>query len=274
MTDQTKKKLAVAGGIIFCAAVLALLTAWRMTPQPLETALPGAAETRLADGETSTPRTPAGEYPGAAPDMASSEAALLEAALAETFAPEASPAPGASRSDAESASAENFAPTAGASENGRGEATNPSGVNSSGANPSGANPAATDTPNVTQAAAARPDAPVSVTPVVIPPTNPRTTAAANAPDMEGAEQSIQPEVTRPTSARPDETHERPDDPALLDPAAPPATSQPSSDQPEGGETKDGKVYVPGFGWIKDIGEGRGTHLSDMYENGNKIGIMD
>jgi hypothetical protein len=111
--------------------------------------------------------------------------------------------------------------------------------------------------------------------VILPPA-PQTSApsAANAPDMEGAEQSLQPEVTRPASASTGETQVRPDDPALLDPSAPPTTTPSASNQPLGGETKDGKVYVPGFGWIKDIGEGHGTHLSDMYENGNKIGVMN
>lgn len=30
------------------------------------------------------------------------------------------------------------------------------------------------------------------------------------------------------------------------------------------------VYVPGFGWLKSQGP---NHAEDMYENGNKIGIM-
>lgn len=40
---------------------------------------------------------------------------------------------------------------------------------------------------------------------------------------------------------------------------------------------DGKpsVWIPGFGWIEDNGGGNvGTIAEDMYENGNKIGIMD
>ena len=44
--------------------------------------------------------------------------------------------------------------------------------------------------------------------------------------------------------------------------------------PKTGDTKDGMVYVEGFGWITDEGEGSGTYADDMYENGNKIGIMD
>ncbi len=45
-------------------------------------------------------------------------------------------------------------------------------------------------------------------------------------------------------------------------------------EPQYGETQNGKIYVPVFGWIDEIGEGQGTVAEDMYENGNKIGIMD
>ena len=33
------------------------------------------------------------------------------------------------------------------------------------------------------------------------------------------------------------------------------------------------VYVPGFGWIENQGPNRFEYAADMYENGNKIGIM-
>lgn len=48
----------------------------------------------------------------------------------------------------------------------------------------------------------------------------------------------------------------------------------TNNEPQGGDTKDGLVYVPGFGWIPDIGEGEGIAVEEMYENGNKIGDMD
>lgn len=41
-----------------------------------------------------------------------------------------------------------------------------------------------------------------------------------------------------------------------------------------GETQEGKIYAPGFGWIDDIGEGEGVEDDGIYENGNKIGVMD
>ena len=33
------------------------------------------------------------------------------------------------------------------------------------------------------------------------------------------------------------------------------------------------VYVPGFGWIESQGPNQAEYAEDMYENGNKIGIM-
>ena len=33
------------------------------------------------------------------------------------------------------------------------------------------------------------------------------------------------------------------------------------------------VYVPGFGWIESQGPNHAEYAEDMYENGNKIGIM-
>lgn len=35
----------------------------------------------------------------------------------------------------------------------------------------------------------------------------------------------------------------------------------------------GMFYVPGFGWLESQGEGTVTYAEDMYENGNKVGIM-
>lgn len=33
------------------------------------------------------------------------------------------------------------------------------------------------------------------------------------------------------------------------------------------------VYVPGFGWLESQGPGEVIHDENMYENGNKIGVM-
>lgn len=36
---------------------------------------------------------------------------------------------------------------------------------------------------------------------------------------------------------------------------------------------DNMVYVPGFGWLESQGPNECGCAEDMYENGNKIGIM-
>ena len=54
----------------------------------------------------------------------------------------------------------------------------------------------------------------------------------------------------------------------------PSEAPTQAGEPQYGDIQNGKIYVPGFGWIDEIGEGQGTVAEDMYENGNKIGIMD
>lgn len=55
-------------------------------------------------------------------------------------------------------------------------------------------------------------------------------------------------------------------------------SAPATTEPKSGDKTviDGKPYIwiPGFEWIEDhSGESVGTFAADMYENGNKIGVM-
>lgn len=100
------------------------------------------------------------------------------------------------------------------------------------------------------------------------------------------EQSIQPEPTKP---------ETPDEETLKNPAVKPdgtkvegepeavghdaverpAETEPPAGTPQAGDTSGSQIYVPGFGWVENHGGGgSGTVAEDMYENGNKIGIMD
>ena len=46
-----------------------------------------------------------------------------------------------------------------------------------------------------------------------------------------------------------------------------------TDEPTGGEKKDGKIYVPGFGWIEDHGGGNDGEVADYEITGEKVGIM-
>lgn len=101
-----------------------------------------------------------------------------------------------------------------------------------------------------------------------------------------AEQSIQPEVVKPTepdeAAKSDST-QKPDGTKVDTPPVPvehdavvvPSEPSPASNTPQAGDTSGGQIYIPGFGWTEDNGGGgSGTTAGDMYENGNKIGIMD
>lgn len=102
------------------------------------------------------------------------------------------------------------------------------------------------------------------------------------------EQSIQPDVEKPETPKeevltdptqkPDGTPmETPPAPVEHDAAETPAIQEPAQapDEPQAGDTQNGQIYIPGFGWVEDHGGGSsGTVAEDMYENGNKIGIMD
>lgn len=58
-------------------------------------------------------------------------------------------------------------------------------------------------------------------------------------------------------------------------SAPTPAEEPSAEQPaeEATQSQDGMVYVPGFGYLKSEGPGEWSVSEDMYENGNKVGIM-
>ena len=52
---------------------------------------------------------------------------------------------------------------------------------------------------------------------------------------------------------------------------PPQEPEPALTLPD--SAPDNMVYVPGFGWIESQGPNHAEYAEDMYENGNKIGIM-
>lgn len=54
------------------------------------------------------------------------------------------------------------------------------------------------------------------------------------------------------------------------PAQPTPTPTPAPQPVQTGDL----VYVQGFGWLESQGEGTVIHDDMMYENGNKVGIMD
>lgn len=123
--------------------------------------------------------------------------------------------------------------------------------------------------------------------VTVPPTTaaPESTQAVDSrpAQTDQTEQSIQPEATKPvvTEEQKKDMTQKPNGEAVTgepevvdhDTYTPPAEESKKSDEPQGGSQKDGKIYVPGFGWIDDVGDGQGSTVDDMYENGNKIGDM-
>ena len=52
---------------------------------------------------------------------------------------------------------------------------------------------------------------------------------------------------------------------------PPQEPEPAPASPD--SEPDNVVYVPGFGWIESQGPNHAEYAEDMYEIGNKIGIM-
>lgn len=114
--------------------------------------------------------------------------------------------------------------------------------------------------------------------VVVPPDTTLPENTDNGAVSSGTEQTIQGDVSKPEYT--EEQLRNPDqkpngEKAAEEDEGDPSENTPETDnQPQGGDTKDGQIYVPGFGWITDNGGGgQGSVADDMYENGNKIGTM-
>ena len=63
------------------------------------------------------------------------------------------------------------------------------------------------------------------------------------------------------------------DSELVPPTQPKDESIPEMEPEASNNSSEDKVYVPGFGWIESQGANHVEYAEDMYENGNKIGIM-
>ena len=89
---------------------------------------------------------------------------------------------------------------------------------------------------------------------------------------------LQPEQTEQASPEPEpaptetpaapEVQSTPEQESVTEPAAETVTDQIAT-APQSGDM----VYVEGFGWIENQGPNQVEYAEDMYENGNKIGIM-
>lgn len=83
---------------------------------------------------------------------------------------------------------------------------------------------------------------------------------------------IEPEPTPIETPSAPEAQPKPKPEALSEKAPEPTPKQPAAKttiEPQSGDM----VYVEGFGWIESQGPNRVEYAADMYENGNKIGIM-
>ena len=98
------------------------------------------------------------------------------------------------------------------------------------------------------------------------------------PEAESAQETTTEELPVPAP-------EIEDEPMTEQKSAPPTQTDPIPVQPTQPEPKSAPepiandneladmVYVPGFGWIQSEGPNHVEYAEDMYENGNKIGIM-
>ena len=86
-----------------------------------------------------------------------------------------------------------------------------------------------------------------------------------------AEPVMEETVEEPPASAPKPTAGNQDTPAPELTGTPEAEPTP---EPEVTDSSSGNmIYVPGFGWIEGQGPNQVEYAEDMYENGNKIGIM-
>lgn len=122
-------------------------------------------------------------------------------------------------------------------------------------------------------------------PSIDPTETPAVAEGADTGKSTGTEQSIQAEPTKPPAPtetpKPDVSASKEENPTVN----PSKTSENKTEgtvkttpqEPAGGDKKDGKIYVPGFGWIED--EGGGVEQETVGNEGdeltgNKVGQMD
>ena len=93
-------------------------------------------------------------------------------------------------------------------------------------------------------------------------------------DPEKPKEPTKEQLEDPTQKPNGEKVETPPEPAEHDKVEKPAETQKKNDEPQGGDSNNGKIYVPGFGWIDDVGEGQGTTVDGEGDINKQIGNMD
>ena len=109
------------------------------------------------------------------------------------------------------------------------------------------------------------------------------TEVQTTPPAEKEKEDIPPEASTEIPAEPEPTpietstapQEQPiPEPEMTSEVVPEPAPEPTPEPPAAQPMQSGyMVYVEGFGWIENQGPNRVEFAADMYENGNKIGIM-
>jgi hypothetical protein len=98
-------------------------------------------------------------------------------------------------------------------------------------------------------------------------------------DSSGTEQTIQADPVKPDAPENptpvEENHDGEDvSEAERNTETPPTYTPEQTTVKSEPQPQDGDGYLPGFGYIESSGEGTVIHDDTIYENGNKVGIMD
>lgn len=93
-------------------------------------------------------------------------------------------------------------------------------------------------------------------------------------DVEKPKEPTEEQLTDPTQKPNGDKVETPPEPVEHDKVEKPTETPKNTDEPQGGDTNNGKIYVPGFGWIDDVGEGQGTAVDGEGDINKQIGNMN
>ena len=134
----------------------------------------------------------------------------------------------------------------------------------------GETPMLSETAAVTTPRPTLPEAEKPVLPVVTEKKESEMPEAESAPEVATEELPIPvPEIEDEAETEQEYVPPTQTDPIPVQPAQPESTPEPKANDNELADM----VYVPGFGWIENQGPNHVEYAEDMYENGNKIGIM-
>ena len=131
-------------------------------------------------------------------------------------------------------------------------------------------PTLSETANVTTPRPTLPEAEKPVLPVVTEKKESEMPEAESAPEVAAKELPIPaPEIEKQFEAEQKTAPPMQTEPAPVHPTQSELAPEPIANDNELADM----VYVPGFGWIRSEGPNHVEYAEDMYENGNKIGIM-